>query len=126
MRERSSHSVQASGSAQEPPARPTPVRAVMGSADPADDSAGGSSPPVIEIADDRWIAQAIGSTRSGTAPLLLVAFSRVDEPDVFVREALGVAESLADLGSHDLEELFARSRPYRAQGVPGGDAHGSA
>ena len=97
---------------------PTPVRAMMGASESLLPSDPDESLAAIEIEGDRWIALALGSTRSGTvrdrgAPLLLIGFARAEQPDVCVREALGVAETVAELGSHELADLFARSRPYR-------------
>ena len=118
MRERSSQSDQASRGSETSPGRPIPVRAMMGSSVPAQPMADEASSKMIRVEDEEWIAWAVGSTQSGTAPdsgapLLLVVFSRVQEPDVYLREAVGVGESLADLSHHALEHLFEGSRPYR-------------
>ena len=118
MRERSSQPDQASGGSETSSGRPIPVRAMMGSSVPAQPMADEASSKVIRVEDEEWIARAIGSAQSGTAPdsgapLLLVVFSHVREPEVYLREAVGVGESLADLSHHALEHLFEGSRPYR-------------
>lgn len=117
MREHSPQPDQASGGSDTFRGRPIPARAMMGSSVPAQPMADEASSKAIKVGDEEWIARAIGSTQSGTAPdsgspLLLVVFSRVQHPEAYVREAVGVGESLADLSHHALECLFARARPY--------------
>jgi hypothetical protein len=118
MREHSSQPDRAPRGSDTSGGRPIPVRAMMGSSDPAHPLADEASSKVIKVGDEEWIARAIGSTQSGTAPdsgspLLLVVFSRVQEPEAYVCEAMGIGESLADLSHHALEFLFERARPYR-------------
>ena len=118
MREHSSQPDQASGGSDTSRGRPIPVRAMKKSSNPAQSLADEASSKAIKVGDEEWIARAIGSTQSGAAPdsgspLLLVVFSRVQEPEAYIREAVGVGESLADLSHHALECLFERARPYR-------------
>ncbi len=127
MREHSSQPDQASGGSDTSRGRPIPVRAIVGLSEAAQPLADEASSKAIKVGDEEWIARAIGSTQSGTAPdsgspLLLVVFSRVQEPEAYVREAVGVGESLADLSHHALECLFERARPYRQADESSGQA----
>jgi len=117
MKEHASQPDQTSGGSDTSRGRPIPVRAMMESSVPAQPMADEASSKAIKVGDEEWIAQAVGSTQSGTAsdsgsPLLLVVFSRVQEPEVYVCEAVGIGESLADLSHHALKCLFERARPY--------------
>ncbi len=99
------------------PSRPTPVRAAMGKSQPL--KAESQAPSrIFDLEAQRWIVRAAGATRSGTgsdtgAPLLFLTFAREEEPDRPVREAIAVASDLEALTWDELEELFARSRPFR-------------
>lgn len=93
--------------------RPTPVRELMETAGPPESD--DAEEVVLEVDGKRWSTRAIGSARAGTspdtaAPLLLLAFAGVDEPEAEEREVLVVANALSDLGIEALREAFARSK----------------
>ncbi len=107
------------------PGRPIPVRALMGISSPVEAQRAEEIERRIEIGEEQWIARTIGSTRSGSgsdpgSPLVLIAFSRAEDPDLPVREALAVGASLADLGDTELQALLSQAKPFRAE-APGGE-----
>lgn len=69
----------------------------------------------FEHQGEGWIATAIGWSRTGRAPdwgapMFLVAFSRQEKPGEYVREYMGVGDSLADLGEDDLAAMFVHAK----------------
>ena len=109
---------------------PVPVRNAMEESAEPEEADGRDAIRAFSCVDGEWLARVIGSGRSGSLPdsgasILLIAFSRGDEPDLLLREAYAVGHSLRDLDDLDLEALLRRARPYRASvptedgGIPG-------
>ena len=103
--------------------RPTPVRTLMAAAPSATSTDQDSSQRTFEVEGEEWIARVVGSSRSGSgtdagSPLILITFARSTDPEVYVREALGVGVALADVANHALLELFQRAVPHPAPGGP--------
>ena len=111
------------GSSESPP--PTPIRGAAPDAHSPEieGGRGGEEGEPGILADGRWVARVGGSTRSGTGsdsgvPLVLLLFHRRD-PDSGVvdsrpeREAWAVQRDLYGWRPDRLEEMLARSRPFR-------------
>ncbi|MSR22984.1 MAG: hypothetical protein EXR92_05500 [Gemmatimonadetes bacterium] len=95
----------------------------VGARSGVDASDAGVRPRSVEAPDGSWEVRVAGVTRSGSgqdagAPLLLLSFARVGEPEASVREALTVGSSLEAIPDDDLAELFARSRSAQSISVP--------
>ena len=76
----------------------------------------------FDVEGEAWLARVTGAARSGTgpdggAPLIVVAFSKAEEPDQALREVLTVGESVDELGS--VEVLYRQADPCRSGGASG-------
>lgn len=101
--------------------QPTPVRASV--EQPSREPPAPIETPLLPltIGGEQWIVREAGRTSSGIgmdspAALVLLLFCRADDPDRPEREVLAPARRLDDLADAELEQLFGRSRPFRAPG----------
>lgn len=103
--------------------QPTPVREAM---DAVPREIGPASPTELpsrrfEAGEgEEWIARLSGTTVTGLpadagVPLMQLTFFRAQEPETPVREALGVGETLDDLGEEELRDRLRRAHPVDAE-----------
>ncbi len=100
--------------------RPTPVRQVMETGEPEEESVRAG---IRELTDpgtgEQWVARVSGRSTSGVLPLRIiplmeVGFARADRPDLPLRRALTQGDSLEELDDQELLELFSSAGPFNS------------